>query len=158
MMVYFTVPGDPKGKERPRVSGLRTGGGYMYTPSQTVEYQKLVREQYETMAHGFRFEDDEELVVLVSANFKIPQSVSNLKKRKMLEGELKPTKKPDCDNIAKIVLDALNGCAYKDDSRVIRLEVEKFYAPEPYVAVFIASRSEYEEFGFTEGQNGGQMV
>lgn len=35
--------------------------------------------------------------------------------------------KPDCDNIAKIVLDALNGLAYDDDSQVTDLEVHKFY-------------------------------
>ena len=154
MMVYFVVPGDPRGKERPRVSGFRTGHAFIYTPDQTIQYQKLVREQYETMAHGFRFEDDDELVVYISANFKVPKSVSNLKAQKMLDGKIKPKKKPDCDNIAKIVLDALNGCAYKDDSRVIKLVVEKFYANDPFVAVFVASKADYEAYGFPEDSNG----
>ena len=42
-------------------------------------------------------------------------------------GEIPCTIKPDCDNIAKIVLDALNGLAYDDDSQVTELEVHKFY-------------------------------
>ena len=157
MMVYFIVPGDPKGKERPRVSGFKTGHAFIYTPDQTVQYQKLVREQYETMAQGFRFDDDEELVVIISANFKIPKSASKKKAQMMLDGLVKPTKTPDCDNIAKIVLDALNGCAYKDDSRVVRLNVEKFYANEPYVAVFIASKTEYEAYNLPEEAQDGRM-
>lgn len=33
--------------------------------------------------------------------------------------------KPDADNIAKLILDALNGVAYKDDAQVISLKVKK---------------------------------
>ena len=48
--------------------------------------------------------------------------------------------KPDCDNIAKAVLDALNGLAYKDDSQVTELTVRKLYAEEGSVGVRIKSR------------------
>ena len=37
----------------------------------------------------------------------------------MLEWEIRPTKRPDLDNIAKAVLDALNGLAYQDDSQIV---------------------------------------
>ena len=43
--------------------------------------------------------------------------------------------KPDADNIAKAVLDALNGLAYTDDSKVTRLVVVKLYGTEPRVEV-----------------------
>jgi len=56
----------------------------------------------------------------------------------MLEDEIYPTIKPDTDNIAKIILDSLNGIAYKDDKQVIRLSVEKRYAEEPSVSVWIS--------------------
>lgn len=56
----------------------------------------------------------------------------------MLEDEIYPTIKPDTDNIAKIILDSLNGIAYKDDKQVIRLQVEKRYAEEPSVSVWIS--------------------
>lgn len=57
--------------------------------------------------------------------------------QQMLSGELLPTKKPDIDNITKCVLDALNGIAYHDDSQIVRLTVEKFYAQQPRVEVDI---------------------
>ena len=55
----------------------------------------------------------------------------------MLENEISPTIKPDTDNIAKSILDSLNGIAYKDDKQVIRLIVEKWYADIPSVNVMI---------------------
>ena len=56
----------------------------------------------------------------------------------MITDEIKPTKKPDADNIAKAVCDALNGIAYKDDSQVVDLTVRKYYSKFPRVQVFIS--------------------
>ena len=53
----------------------------------------------------------------------------------MLNNEINVTKKPDCDNIAKIILDSLNKIAYHDDSQVVDLHVNKRYAEMPYVYV-----------------------
>jgi Holliday junction resolvase RusA-like endonuclease len=39
-----------------------------------------------------------------------------------------PMKKPDCDNIVKIILDALNGVAYTDDKQVVDVRCRKCYA------------------------------
>ena len=50
--------------------------------------------------------------------------------------EYYPTKKPDADNIAKVVCDALNGLAYKDDAQVIDLTVHKRFG-DPKVIVKI---------------------
>ena len=54
-----------------------------------------------------------------------------------MNGCIYPTKKPDADNIAKIVLDALNGVAYTDDTQVINLSVQKRYGEVPEVKVEI---------------------
>lgn len=162
MMVYFVVPGDPKGKDRPRFSRY---SGTVYTPEKTHAYQRLVREQYETMAHGFRFDDDEELVVYISVNYKIPARTPKAKLQRMLDGEIRPKRVPDCDNVAKIILDALqpdkrhpDPIAFKDDKQVVKLVVEKYYAPTPFVSVYIASRADYEAYGLGEVQDGREMV
>ena len=46
----------------------------------------------------------------------------------MLENIVSPTKKPDIDNIVKVVLDAMNKFAFKDDTQIVKLEVEKLYS------------------------------
>ena len=55
----------------------------------------------------------------------------------MLENKISPTKKPDIDNIIKIVLDALNKMAFRDDSQVTKIEVEKIYGPVEKIKVKI---------------------
>lgn len=67
--------------------------------------------------------------------FPVPKSASKRAQTAMLEGKIHHTKKSDCDNLAKSVLDALNGIAYHDDSQVSELHVTKGYAETPRVEV-----------------------
>ena len=58
----------------------------------------------------------------------------------MFKGEMLPTKKPDVDNIIKIILDSLNGLAYKDDAQIVARTCQKLYVNddnEPRVEVKI---------------------
>ena len=54
-----------------------------------------------------------------------------------VEHRIRPTKKPDWDNIGKIVCDSLNLVAYHDDSAVVDAQVRKFYSETPRVDVMI---------------------
>ena len=49
---------------------------------------------------------------------------------KIRDGLEKPRKKPDADNIAKIILDSLNGVAYKDDSQIVDIRIIKKYTED----------------------------
>ena len=122
--VTFTILGKPCGKGRPRFS---TAGGYArsYTPAKTIEYENLVRMEWEKSGSK---KLEGVISAVIYAYFPIPKSVSK-KKRAALNGTAH-TKKPDCDNIAKIILDALNGIAYDDDSQVASLRVKKLYDAE----------------------------
>jgi Holliday junction resolvase RusA-like endonuclease len=78
------------------------------------------------------------LEVYITAFFPIPKSTSKKNRALMLEDKLLPTKKPDSDNIAKVICDALNGVAYGDDTQIVKLVVNKRYtAEEPKVIVYI---------------------
>ena len=55
----------------------------------------------------------------------------------MLDNKISPTKKPDIDNIIKIILDAMNKMAFRDDCQITKLEVEKKYAIEEKIYVEI---------------------
>ena len=78
----------------------------------------------------------------VTAYYSIPQSASKKKAEMMRECKLFPTKKPDCDNVLKIIADALNGIAYKDDSQIVVGIVRKVYADVPKVVVGITSMTQ----------------
>ena len=51
-------------------------------------------------------------------------------------------KKPDADNIAKSVLDALNGFAYNDDNQIVCLTVQKLYDTNARVEITIEKLEE----------------
>lgn len=105
--VRFTVPGQPKGKARART--VRRGGGksFSYTPEGTVLYENLIKACYLQDAGHVLFNDGQPLAVDIIAFYEVPKSYSKKKKQEMLDGQLYPTKKPDIDNIAKFILDAL---------------------------------------------------
>ena len=136
MYMFFEVPGTPRGKQRPRVV-RQNGRTISFTPDQTVQYENLVRWCYKTAENSKRFPDDMPLKVIINAYYEIPKSASKKKRAQMLDGELRPTKKPDADNIAKIICDALNGIAYRDDAQVVTCIINKRYSEEPSVSVEI---------------------
>lgn len=133
--MVITIPGKPVGKARPRFR--RVGNKvFTYTAQETKDYEKRVAAIYKK--DGGEIYYDAPVRVRILAKYPIPSSWSKKNKAKALKGEIKPNTKPDVDNIAKIILDALNGAAYTDDKQVTSLEVEKMYSENPCVMVYVA--------------------
>lgn len=111
MKLKFSVLGEPAGKGRPR---FRNAGAFVqtYTPEKTVSYENLVRLEYRRQCNDFKFPKDTPLDVRITAYYGIPKSVSKKKAQLMRERKIRPMKKPDFDNIGKIVCDSLNDIAY----------------------------------------------
>jgi Holliday junction resolvase RusA-like endonuclease len=136
-MIQFTVLGEPVGKSRPKFSTFN-GHAMAYTPQKTVNYETLVKLSYQQQCNDKPYEKDIPLRAEITAYFPIPKSASMKRKKMMLEGQIRHTKKCDSDNLAKAVLDALNGIAYYDDSQVCELSVSKLYSDNPRVIVSIS--------------------
>ena len=136
--ISFTVPGKPMGKQRART--LKTGRSY--TPQETVNYETLVKQIY-IMQH-FAGQLEGPIEGEITAYYPIPQSAGKKKREQMLAGAIRPTIKPDWDNVGKIVCDSLNGLAYRDDAYIVECVVRKFYSDAPRVEVRLreAGRSE----------------
>ena len=135
MRAKFCIHGDPQGKGRPRFSTV-CGHVHTRTPDETVLYENLVKTEYRQQV-GVKFPDDAMLDVRIFAYYSIPKSVSKKKRQAMLERKIRPTKKPDWDNVGKVICDSLNGIAYRDDAQVVDSMVRKFYGEDPKVVVTI---------------------
>lgn len=136
--VSFTVPGPPKGKARARTVRTKDGRTFSYTPDGTVLYENLIKTcYYQTGVNPF--DADEELRATIVAYYPITKSTSKKKRQQMLAGLIRPTKKPDLDNVIKSILDALNKVAYHDDTQIVSLSMEKFYSDSPRVEVSISN-------------------
>ena len=142
--IKFTIPGPPKGKGRPRVVN-RGGFSKAYTPKDTVAYENLVKMEYGYQVKGFRFPEDAQLDMRILAFYSIPKSVSKKKRGQMLTGMVRPTKKPDMDNVVKIIADSLNQIAYKDDTQIVDCQCRKFYSDDPRVEVRIIEIGKTQE-------------
>lgn len=131
MEVVFEVPGEPRGKGRPRF----TKTGHPYTDSETRAYEDKIVAYYRKQIGAFRWPDSAFVSVHVTAYYPIPKSATKAVTAAMREGAMPPSRKPDIDNVLKIVLDALNGVAYKDDSRVVCVEAQKIYSDTPRLEI-----------------------
>lgn len=138
-MIKFFVPGEPVGKSRPRFTTVN-GHVKAYTPRSTKECESAFRKACEAVC-GVSEPKKGPVRVEVTAVFQIPKSFSKAKREMALACKLRPTKKPDIDNIVKLAMDAINGKAYTDDANVVSvIAVKRFImaeneAPGTYVTV-----------------------
>ena len=131
MGITFEVPGEPRSKGRPRF----TRDGHPYTDSETRAYEQKIVAYYRQQLQGFRWSDSAFVSVEVTAHYPIPKSATKAALAGMQAGRILPSRKPDIDNVLKVVLDALNGVAYKDDSRVVAVSARKVYSMTPKLVI-----------------------
>ena len=136
MNVFIKVMGEPCGKGRPRFS---TKGKYprAYTPAKTKSYEKSIEDEYLKDFPRLLFAPNTPLLIIVNAFMPIPKSTSKNNRISMLEGHIRPMKKPDADNILKAAMDALNGVAYEDDKQLVSTTCNKWYSEVPRTEIII---------------------
>jgi len=124
-MISFVVPGAPVGKGRPRFA-KRGNFVSTYTPEKTASYENLVK-VLAMQEMGSNQPISSPVNVFIDIAICPPASWSKKKRAQALNEEIHPTGKPDIDNVAKGILDAMNGVVYLDDKQVISLTIRKFY-------------------------------
>lgn len=129
------IPGVPVGKGRPKFSTVN-GHAIAYTPAKTASYENLVKIAFQNSGQS-AFDREAQLKAEIKAFFPIPKSTSKRNRALMKEKYILPAKKPDTDNIAKSILDALNGLAYYDDAQICELHVHKYYSEDPRAEIII---------------------
>ena len=132
-MLQFIIDGVAVPKQRPRISGRRA-----YTPKRTKDYEERVLNEFRSSYSGFypAFGKDVPVRICISVIQEIPKSWSKKKRARAESGEVVPlSRNGDVDNIAKSILDALNGFAYEDDCQVTTLIITKQYGVNPCAEV-----------------------
>ncbi len=131
----FTVPGEVRGWARARLGKTAAGRPMHFTDGKTAAYERSwAMEAHLAMKGSAPMEGP--LLVNIVARFVPPQSTSAKRCAAMLAGEIRPTKKPDLDNIIKN-LDGLNGVAFKDDAQITQIVACKVYAHSAGVDITI---------------------
>lgn len=109
LVAAFTVPGEPRPKERPRV--VKKGPRIItYTPLPTREAEKRIGDIFQEEMPGYAPDPD--------ARYGVRLLFAYWSKRKH-----------DIDNMQKLVLDALNHKAFCDDDQVFEVTACKLQVP-----------------------------
>jgi Holliday junction resolvase RusA-like endonuclease len=114
----FEVEGEVVGKGRPRF----TQAGRVYTPMRTRLYEKQIRRAFIERG-GKMLDGPVHIDIEVIAG--IQHSASKAAKKMRLAGQELSIRKPDIDNVQKIVQDALVGLAFQDDVNVLSVRMIK---------------------------------
>lgn len=151
--ITFTIKGEPFGKMnmQPLIIG---GHARAFNPKKNVEYMERI---ISILDHTLKkeeepiFKKEESVTILIVAKFPLTKDCykksGQLTKKgyKMINNEIKPTKKPDLDNISKVICDAITkqGKVWVDDSQVTTETLIKKYSLYPCVEVTIVGK-DYE--------------
>ena len=138
MQICFEVPGPPRGKGRPRFA-RRGNFVKTYTDAATASYEDQIR-FYALQAMGSSEPLKTALEAFIYIRLPVPKSYPKKRAEACLSGSEWPCKKPDWDNVAKSVCDAMNGIVCVDDSQIVECHVRKVYAETAGVDVLIKEK------------------
>ncbi|MEI6207326.1 MAG: RusA family crossover junction endodeoxyribonuclease [Desulfuromonadales bacterium] len=130
MQIEFWIPGKPVAQSRPRFA-RRGAFVSTYDAAPAKDYKSWVKScaiDYMNTFNVSMFTRDVPLVMTLTVNVDRPKA-----KKKALF----PVSKPDADNFAKGIMDALESILYQADQQIVRLVVSKHYSDRPGVTVSI---------------------
>lgn len=135
--VTLWVPGKPRGKDRPRFDG-RTGR--TFTTAATTNAEASIVAVWRDAGEPRLPDGAAKLVLFIS----VERPAGHFKKDGHLSaaGQRQPfpaSKKPDVDNCLKLVMDALNGRAYKDDVQIVAATIARVWSDRPGLHVQLVS-------------------
>ena len=129
-MIKLTIPGKPISKLRARIfTNKYTGRAMSYTPKETTNYANFIKQIYITKYGQHKLTGA--IRQTINAYYPIPKSTSKKKRALMLEGKIRPTVKPDYDNVEKNFSDALENIAFDNDNQIVSSRFDKYYSDNP---------------------------
>jgi Holliday junction resolvase RusA-like endonuclease len=150
-MISFFVPGDPTPKGRPRATTKAARGikltkygpiiarakPRLYTPENTIEGEERVRAAF---LKKYRVDPSSgPLRLEITAFFRPPNAAI---RAAMERGHVFVERRPDGDNLIKLVMDALEGLAYHNDWQIVSWHGKKIYGNPEGVLVVVNSINE----------------
>ena len=124
-IIAFTIPGQPVAKGRPRAC-IRGGKVATYTPDNTARYENLVKLAAQEAMKGLP-PIAGAVALEVKVFLAVPASWPKKKQAEAVAGTVRPSGRPDADNLLKSVADGMNGVVFADDAQVTSCLVQKRY-------------------------------
>lgn len=125
-MFLFEIHSTPRPQKQTQL-----GRGHWYDPSKMTKKQI----QWQIAPHAPKEPLSGALEMHIAFYMPIPKNARGLQRQAMSHNVVKHYKRPDIDNLAYIVTNALKGIVYKDDSQICRLVLDKLYGEQPKTVI-----------------------
>lgn len=132
--IQFEIPGDVQAQQRPRFARMGKGVRAI-DPKESRDYKAFVR--LVASAYAPKTLITEPIKLTIDVYRKIPKSFSKKKHELATSGKIRPTTKPDIDNLAKGIKDGLSKVLWHDDSQITELIARKWYSDNPRAVVTV---------------------
>lgn len=148
MEIRFRVHTEPKAKARPRSRVVTPRRGRAFSQTYTDPKSRREEELFRAAIRTFRPSSPITSAVRLAIEFGFPYRAgwTKAQQRDADDGRMNHLSRPDLDNLAKLVLDAMNphpgdeidpGGWWLDDGQVVELNTRKVYSRSPYVLVSV---------------------
>ena len=138
----FSIPGVPKGKDRPRASarvvykdGRPLAVVHMHSDDATSNAEKAILQEFR-LRYRRHVPWTGPIMLRFTAVFPVTSEFTKAQRDAAARGELYHTGKPDKDNVEKLLVDALNGWAWVDDAQIQGGGVKR-YGSTPRIEVVL---------------------
>ena len=137
MRLCIELLGEAVAQGRPRMTTIN-GHPRAYDPAKSRTYKATLALLASQAMRERKLDLCTDAVALTVIQLKaIPKSMTKKKRQDAMFGTLRPTTKPDLDNVIKAVMDAFKMVVWRDDSQVVDIRASKFYADAPLIRIII---------------------
>jgi Holliday junction resolvase RusA-like endonuclease len=142
-MIQIVIPGDPVAKASPRAFvNPRTGRPIITNATKTQQAMNYLCAVAKDQVPEDSIEDPVSL--RLDCFFAVPKSKPKWWKEAAVRGDIPHSKKPDADNLSKLLCDCLTRLGVlADDSQVAELHVRKRYSSSPRTEITIRTLTTY---------------
>lgn len=141
----FVIDGIPKAQKQTRFRMIN-GRPMCYDPSK--KDKSAIQKSIATGCPSQPLEWPLELTIMFY--MPIPKGTSRAERERMIRHVRLPDKKPDEDNLAYLVTNALKGYVYDDDRRIVAKHVYKLYGTKPRTVIKVTPIFSLENYGFPD--------
>lgn len=120
------IPIEPKAQARPKIRAFKTETGRImataYKDAKEKQHEKtLISFLWNKVERGYfkKIVYPTAILLGLKCYLPIPKSIPKYKKELMQAGQIRPTKKPDLDNLVKHFKDCANQILWDDDRQVV---------------------------------------
>ena len=144
-MFEFTIHGDPIAQKQTRFSCINNRPR-AYNPS-SKDQERI---QWHVKPYAPKEPLTSAIKLIVAFYLPIPKSTSKVRRTAMINRVILPCVKPDIDNLAYLVTNALKKIVYEDDNQICYMELKKWYSDEPKTVIQVIPLLQMQEYGLHE--------